>query len=588
MADAYTLKAILSAVDKLSPVLKVVQAQSQVARKYIGDLGGAVNGLATKFGVGAGIFAGLAAGFGIGAIKKAVVGYAELGEEVIKGAAKAGMSSDQFQRFKYVAEQAGVQADMFAMSMGKLEKNLGSAAMGKNQGLVDLMKMLKIPLTGVNGEVREAVDVLPQLAQAIALNEAGVKRAAIGNAFLGKSYQELLPMLAEGSEGIERSLARFKQLKGVIPREDLEGAKEFGDKLQDLAFVTKGFQMTVARELVPVLSPLVESFVQWAAANKKLVGAEVKRIVQDLVAVVKQVDWAKFVDGVRSTISGVGRFVDAVGGMRNVLIGLALYMNASTIASIIGIAGAFGRLGIAAVGALLPAAAAAWPFLLAAAAIAGAAYLVWRNWDVVGPALSGVWDRIQTTATIAWNALRFLWSWSPLGIVVNNWGAITGWLSVFWQNLVGVVTAGVDLVMGLLRNWGVLEVLQAVWNPIVEFFKGIWNAIGAIVGPIVGAAVKVGSALFGAGQAVGGQLADTFGPGATNTAFGPRIDGPGTALATAPVNLNAASQATLNGKVDISFKDAPPGMRVEQSKADGGRVALNTNVGYRYTAAMGY
>ncbi len=611
MADTYSLKAIISAVDRLTPTLKVIQAQTAVARKYIGDLGGSINGLASRFGVGAGLVTGIAAGFGIGAIKKAVVAYAELGEEVIKGAHKAGMSSDDYQQFKYVAEQGGVAADAFALSMGKLAKNLGAAASGKNKGLADMMRVLKIPLTDVHGNVREVVDVLPQLAKAIEMNEGGIKRSAVGNAFLGKSYQELLPLLAEGSAGIEKSLARFKKLRGIIPKADLEAAKDFGDKLQDLASVTKGFQMTIARELVPVLSPLVEEFVQWAAANKKLVGAEVKKMVQGLITAIKGVDWPAFVAGINSTVSGIGRFIDKVGGLRNVLIGLVVVMNLQTIASVIGLAGAFSRLALVAGGSLLTglarlapvlratalaamislpslgaslgaAALAAAPFVLAIGAIAAAGYLVWRNWDVVGPALGRIWDGIKAAGTYAFNALRLVWSWTPLGIVVNNWGAITGWLGVFWGQLRDVVGAGLALVDGLLQNWGVYDVLRGVWEPIVEFFRGVWDRIGAIVSSIANAAVAIG-------RGIGGFLDNNLGDRASQQAFGPRFDGPGGSplLAQAPLALNGGT-AQVGGAVVVSFKDAPPGMQVQQIKSDNSRVPIRTDVGHRFTAALGY
>lgn len=607
MADAYQLKAILSAVDKLTPVLKTVQAQTQIARKYIGDLGSSVNGLASKFGIGAGLFAGIAAGFGIGAIKKAVVSYAELGEEVIKGAYKAGMSTDQYQRMKYVAEQAGVQMDVLGLSMGKLNKNIGTAAMGKNQALVDLFRQLKVPLRDANGQLRNASDMLPQLAQAFVMNQDPVKQAALGTALFGKAYQEMLPFLNEGSEGIEQSLARFAKLKGVIGNEDLKGAKDFGDKLADLNVVTKGFQMTVARELVPVLGPLVDKFVLWFAANKKIIGQNVKGVVQDLVAAIKQVDWQKWLDGVRSTAASIGAFIDRVGGLRNLLIGLAIVMNASTIMAFIGLTGAVGRLGLVVGGGLLTGltalfnilrtgqivmfgmsltlggvALAAAPFLIAAAAIAGAAYLVWRNWDVVAPALAAVWERIKTVATVAWNVLRFLFSWSPVGVVVNNWGAISGWLGAFWEGLKGIVSSGISAVGTQLESWGVLDAVKAVWDPVVDFFKGVWNVIGKIIGPVIEAAGA-------AGRAIGGFVDDRFGEGANNVAYGPRFDGPSPGLGSAaPLALNGPAQATLNGKVDISFKDAPPGMRVEQAQTNGSRVALNTDVGYRWTAAMGY
>lgn len=611
MADSYMLKAIISAVDKLTPTLKVIQTQSAVARKYIGDLGKSVNGLASSFGVGAGILAGVAAGFGIGAIRKAVVGFAEVGEEVIKGARKAGMSTAEFQRMKYVAEQAGVPVDLLTASMGKLNKNMGAAAMGKDKNLAGLLTALKIPLRDTNGQVRRAADLLPQLADAFVKNDDPIKQAAMGTALFGKAYQDMLPFLNEGSDGINQSLARFAKLKGVIGEDDLKGAKEFGDRLADLSFITKGFQNTIAAQLVPVLSPLVDKLVLWAAANKKLIGAEVKQITQDLIALVTRVDWAGFLQGVRSTMSGITGFVESVGGLRNVLIGLVLYMNATTIASVIGLAGAFGRLALVAGGSLLgglarllpvlratalaamislpslgaslaAAALAAAPFVLAIAAVAGAAYLVWRNWDVVGPALAKVWDGIKVAGTYAFNALRLIWSWTPLGIVVNNWGAITGWLGVFWGQLRDVVGAGLALIDGLLQNWGVYDVLRAVWEPIVEFFRGVWDRIGSIVSTIARAAVAVG-------RGIGGFLDNNLGERASQQAFGPRFDGPGASplLAQTPLALNGGA-AQVGGAVVVSFKDAPPGMQIEQIKSDNSRVPIRTDVGHRFTAALGY
>src|SRR5215469_14515310 len=98
MADSYSLKAILSAVDHLSPVLKGVQGVAKSTKKYLGDLGSTLNSVTSKFGIPLGIVSTIAAGFGVAAIKKAVVDFADLGEEVQKGALKAGMSNAEYQK----------------------------------------------------------------------------------------------------------------------------------------------------------------------------------------------------------------------------------------------------------------------------------------------------------------------------------------------------------------------------------------------------------------------------------------------------------------------------------------------------------
>jgi len=605
MADSFALKAILSAVDKLTPTLKIVQKQAQNARKYLGDVGGAINNITSKFGIPLGIVSTIAAGFGIAAIKKAVVSYAELGEEVSKGALKAGMSAEMYQRMKYVAEQSDTEIGALTLSLGKLNKNIGAAASGKNADLVQLFKTLHIPLRDVNGQIRNGADMLPQLAEAFKRNQNPVAQAAIGTALFGKAYAEILPLLNDGAEGIEKNLERFKMLKGVISADDLAGAKEFGDKLKDLEAVTKGFQMTIAKELVPVLSPVIESFIQWAAANKRIINAKVKEVVQGLVAEIKKVNWTQLAESIRRTIESIGSFIDRIGGARNALILLALVMNAQTILAILGLIGAVGRLGlvfaslalkIPVVGAAL-AAIGTWMLgamravllfsralllspLGVVLAIAGAAWLIYENWDV----LKAWFTDFFANADHGWR--RIVLACMPfvaLGkLIVDNWDPLLAWFTSFfegwdsgWKRVVLACFPVLALGKQIIENWEPLKTwFTSLFDWLMEKFA--WAA-------------RLGVAV---GRAVAGVFtADS--PQASAAMTAASLGGPGPAaapgsLGSGSFNLNAPTQATLNGKLDVTFKDAPPGMRVEQARTDGPRVALNTDVGYRYTSNLGY
>ena len=48
-------------------------------------------------------------------------------------------------------------------------------------------------------------------------------------------------------------------------------------------------------------------------------------------------------------------------------------------------------------------------------------------------------------------------------------------------------------------------------------------------------------------------------------------------------SLVAASQVKASGQIDVNFRDAPPGTRIEQIKS-GGDVPINTSVGWRSDA----
>lgn len=64
------------------------------------------------------------------------------------------------------------------------------------------------------------------------------------------------------------------------------------------------------------------------------------------------------------------------------------------------------------------------PIGLAIAAIAGAAYLIYKNWEPIKVWFSGLWGSIKSVAVSAWNILKGLFAWTPLGMIINNWAPI--------------------------------------------------------------------------------------------------------------------------------------------------------------------
>lgn len=345
MADNWQLKAVLSA--NSAGMIKALTEVGKVAkntRKYLLDVGSAAGNFTGRIGLPVSLLSGLAAGFSFSAIKNAVVGFTDMGEAVYRGALRAGMGVEEYQRMKYVAEQAGVGVEALENSVGKLNLNIGKAAAGKNQPLAQLMARLGISTRDANGQVRAGIDLLPQLADAFKRNENPAVRARMGMALFGKSWADMAPLLMEGSEGITASLERMSRLKGVISPEDIRGAKDLGDKFKDLNMVTKGFQMTIAKELAPVIKPLIDDFVLWSAANKKLIAVEVKAFVRDMMEGLRQVDWSGIIRGARDFAAGLGKLVDFLGGTKNALIALAVVMNLQTIAAFFGLIGAAGRL----------------------------------------------------------------------------------------------------------------------------------------------------------------------------------------------------------------------------------------------------
>jgi TP901 family phage tail tape measure protein len=97
------------------------------------------------------------------------------------------------------------------------------------------------------------------------------------------------------------------------------------------------------------------------------------------------------------------------------------------------------------------------PIVLVIAAIAAAAFLIWRNWDTVKGFLLAIWAQLAAAAAALW-------------------ASATAGAAALWQTLVSLkdrfMTAGADLMQGLVN--GIISRVQAVRDAIV----GVADAVG--------------------------------------------------------------------------------------------------------------
>ena len=544
MADKYTLKAVLEAVDNMSPTLKAVSQTARSTRKYLLDVGSASGKLAGSIGLPLTMLSGLLGGFSLVGMKNVMTGYTEMANSIKDGALQAGMAVDQYQRMKYVFDQNDVSAEAMAASMGKLNKNIGESAAGKNADLAGLFNHLGIKTRDANGQLRNAADILPTLADAFVRNKNPAVQARMGMALFGKSYAELLPLLNEGSAGLAKSAERYAQLKTAISGTDLDAADELNKKFKDLGVVTKSFSNTIANELVPVISPMIEDFIQWASANKKIISTNIKDAVTSLVQGIKNFDWTGFVENIKSLARGFGWLVDMVGGARNAIILFAIVMNANAIMATAGLIGALARAGIAFIGMAAQAYIAGNASLLAMLRVALMAVSIAGPIGAIGAAFTWMAGLAAGAGGIISGAM---------GLVT---AAIRGVGVALMANPLGIILAIAGAALLIYQNWDILK----KW--FFEFFDWIEGKWKAFIGWIKDAAATVGG-MFG-------------GSDSTMTITQPSQTG-------APSALLAASQQRVGGAIDINFNNAPPGMRVDQQNTKG-PLDFNLSAGYRSDA----
>lgn len=177
------------------------------------------------------------------------------------------------------------------------------------------------------------------------------------------------------------------------------------------------------------------------------------------------------------------------------------------------------------------------PLGIALIAIAGAAYLIYKNWDMVGPYFISLWKRIETALISAWNKIKPAWdslmnvipklkiAINPALVALDNiftmaingqgafeplisvlkivasffGGALVGAFIVAANVLVGTVVAAINVAAAIITGFlGVLEGVitfltgvftgnwEMAWQGIVKIFDSVFSTIKGIADGILG------------------------------------------------------------------------------------------------------
>jgi|SRR5882672_1479373 len=282
--------------------------------------------------------AGIVGGLFIGKeISEFIQHQVEAGDALVDLADKLGVGADELQAFQYSAGIFGVGADQAALSLSLLNKNVGEAVTG-NKEAAKSFSDLKIHLKDNNGQVREANDLIPEIADAFAEMKSQQERAAVAMKLFGRSGQALLPFLSKGSEGVKELNDEFIDLGGGMSKSFLEMADKAGDQAFRLNFAIMGLKTTIVEQILPGimsfttwLTQLVvglrkfvdqTTFVKTALASLSLAGIiaafalldiEVILVVAAFLAAYLALDdlYALFTGG----DSVIGDFIDSIGGV---------------------------------------------------------------------------------------------------------------------------------------------------------------------------------------------------------------------------------------------------------------------------------
>ena len=231
-----------------------------------------------------GALLGLAAGFGIHAISEMVHGVADLADHASKASQILGITTESVQELGYAAKLADVGQEQLEKGLNHLA--LGMAEVSKGTGpAADAFAALHISAAKIKGLKLD--DVLGVVADAIAKLPDGQQKLDIAAGIFGKGGRELIPMLNDGSKGINALKKEADDLGIVVSGPTGKAFEKFNDDQTRLSETWRGLKTQIVTALLPGLQDLVTGALEWVKANKELIHNSISAVVSGAIVVVK-------------------------------------------------------------------------------------------------------------------------------------------------------------------------------------------------------------------------------------------------------------------------------------------------------------
>jgi|GEM_PF-574784 len=258
---------------------------------------------------------------GVAAIMTLGEQFGEMGAQASDMANRIGTSTEAVTELSHAAEFAGADAATLERGWMGMQKTIANAAGGSKsarEALADL-GMSAEQLMQLSPE-----DQFAALADGVNQIEDPAKRTAAAMAVFGKSGQQLLPMLSEGSAGIAALRQEARDLGRSMSGEDAESLAAMTDSIQKL----KASLTAVAVSLFTAVAPAITAAFEWVT---KLAGGVARWVSDNRSLILTAIAVAAGIGGIGVALVGLSGVISlasmVIGGFVTLWVGLGAVLS---------------------------------------------------------------------------------------------------------------------------------------------------------------------------------------------------------------------------------------------------------------------
>lgn len=190
-------------------------------------------------------------------LKNMAVEGAAYADEVITLGVTTRLTTDQIQEMKYASELVDVSLETITSSMTRNIRAMGNAQMGAKQ-YTEAYDKLGISVTDANGSLRDSEEVYWEIIDKLGTMENATERDAIAMSILGRSAQDLVPLITAGSDTMKNLAAEAHSMGAVLSEDTLGKLGAFDDGIQRMNNAMTSLKNNVGAVLAPALAELSE------------------------------------------------------------------------------------------------------------------------------------------------------------------------------------------------------------------------------------------------------------------------------------------------------------------------------------------
>lgn len=363
-------------IDRMQKPIRAVTARLRTLDRASGfrKLRGAAVGVGREL-ANLGRRAALLGAVFVAAGARAVLSFVDATDAIAKTADVAGLGVEALQAYRFAFDRAGVSQEKTDKGLIKFGKTIGELRAGTGT-LITLLKKSNPEFLKQLANAENTTDAFDLFIRKLAATENQMDRAALANAGLGRTGQLMANAVKDGIEPFEKLILLASELGFVLDEETVRKGEIAKDVFTDITAVVKGLALQIAGAALPAILEASEGFLTWARANRELIKTRGTEFILALIEGIKS-----FSRSVTEMLPLVTRVVSVLEDMVGIVRLLAIVILRKLIFAVVsfGIALASTPLGL---------------FLIALGLLAGAAALIFKNWEPIKKFFAGLWTGI--------------------------------------------------------------------------------------------------------------------------------------------------------------------------------------------------